>query len=346
MNIAVVGGGVFGSTAALYAARAGHTVTLYERLDDLLKAASAINQYRLHRGYHYPRSVDTARAAFEAGVSFFNEYKEALLLGGKHYYAIAREGSLVSADEFLAFCDAVALPYKKVHTPFLNEGAVALTIEAEEHWFDHHILRRLIVEKLREAQVTVRLNHEPTVSELEEFDKVILATYANLNATIPYLSPQEYQYELCEKPVVELTPEFSGVGIVVMDGPFMCVDPLGTGGTFVLGNVVHAIHAHNTGFTPRIPDEFVSLLNQGIITNPPQTHIKKFLEHGAAYIPALRDARHVGSMFTIRTVLPRQEKTDARPTLVSALDDRYIRIFSGKIGNCVLAAEKVVKLLA
>ena len=27
--------------------------------DDIMKAASGINQYRIHRGYHYPRSFET-----------------------------------------------------------------------------------------------------------------------------------------------------------------------------------------------------------------------------------------------------------------------------------------------
>lgn len=50
-------------------------------------------------------------------------------------------------------------------------------------------------------------------------------------------------------------------------------------------------------------------------------------------------------MYTVRTVLPRTEHTDARPTLVDALNDTYIKIFSGKIGNCVLAAQEAVALI-
>ena len=69
-RIAVVGGGIFGTTAALYAARAGHTVHLFEKRPSLLREASGINQYRLHRGYHYPRSTDTALSALQAESSF------------------------------------------------------------------------------------------------------------------------------------------------------------------------------------------------------------------------------------------------------------------------------------
>ncbi len=57
----VIGGGLFGSYAALYAAQLGYSVCLVEREDALFKKASVVNQARLHAGYHYPRSVATAR---------------------------------------------------------------------------------------------------------------------------------------------------------------------------------------------------------------------------------------------------------------------------------------------
>ena len=56
-HIAIIGGGFFGATVAYVLAEAGYPVTLFEKHDDLLQAASGINQFRLHRGYHYPRSV-------------------------------------------------------------------------------------------------------------------------------------------------------------------------------------------------------------------------------------------------------------------------------------------------
>ncbi|MBI5458033.1 FAD-binding oxidoreductase [Candidatus Kaiserbacteria bacterium] len=346
-RVAVVGGGIFGATAAIYAARAGHEVHLFEKESDVLQAASGINQYRLHRGYHYPRSSDTARSAKEADVSFRDEYREAVIENGRHIYAIAKEGSLVAPEAFLAFCREQGLEVKEIPAePHLVPNLVALVVEGEESWMDPAALRRVVLKKLKESGVELHLNTRATPEMLESFDTVVLATYARLNELVPpeVDVTQEYQYEVCEKPVVRLSG-LENIGIVVLDGPFMCADPWGDSGLHVLGNVVHAIHATNIGRTPIIPENLAPLLDRGLIKNPPITKIQDFIASGSQYIPALGTAEHVGSLFTIRTVLPRLEKTDARPTIVTKLSDRYIRIFSGKIGNCVEAAKEVVALL-
>ena len=54
---------------------------------------------------------------------------------------------------------------------------------------------------------------------------------------------------------------------------------------------------------------------------------------------------HIGSMYTIRTVLPNVEKTDERPTLVNKIQNNVITVFSGKIGNCIEAANQVDALI-
>src|SRR3989338_8270724 len=97
MKVAVVGAGLFGISTALELDRAGHTVTLFEKNSDILQAASGINQYRLHRGYHYPRSKETIQSALITEGSFRKEYGPAIIDGPEHYYCIAKEKSLVGA---------------------------------------------------------------------------------------------------------------------------------------------------------------------------------------------------------------------------------------------------------
>lgn len=349
MRIAVIGGGIFGTTAAIHMARAGYETHLFEKLGGLLRAASGINQYRLHRGYHYPRSPETVVSAMRAEASFRKEYGEAVIDEGTNLYAIARKGSAVSSEQFLASCDKHGLTYRIVAPEgIVNPELIESCIEAKESWFDPNTLLKLVEEKVRGAGVNVHCNAETRFGDLENFDRIIIATYADTNIALSDSRAhmrESYQFELCEKPVVTMPPSFGLRGIVVIDGPFMCVDPMGRGGQYVLGNVIHAIHRSSVGHALDIPKDFLSLINRGIVSNPHRTAFAKFIEHGSRYIPALKGAQHVGSMFTIRTVLPYMEKTDARPTIVKRLDNRHIRIFSGKIGNCVEAAQQVLKLI-
>ena len=156
---------------------------------------------------------------------------------------------------------------------------------------------------------------------------------------------QVYQYELCEKPIVKLPNWFNNKSVVIIDGPFMCIDPYANTGYHLMGNVVCAIHACNTGYYPEIPPRFKPLLNRGVIVDPPVTNIGKFIDCATSFMPEISKAEHIGSMFTVRAVLPNVDASDERPTLVWRVNDKIVNVFSGKLGNCVEASEKVLKVI-
>lgn len=344
-TVAVVGGGIFGCATALELARAGFSVTLFEAGSDIMQAASGINQYRMHRGYHYPRSSETILSCMEATPLFEAEYSDAIISHLTHYYAIAKEGSKVSAEEYLATLDRHGLPYA-VETPaHLNHDMLEVAVRVEEHLFDPSKLRDLLLTRLGNVGVTLVLNTRVDVDELNEFDFVVVATYANLNATYKNrtLAHSDYQYEVCEKIVVKIPESLKNISTVVMDGPFMCFDPLGDTGNAVMGHVEHAIHHRSVGNSPQIPPELIPYMNNGIIRNPSVTHFSKIIEDSIRFMPGLMDIEHVGSMFTVRTVLPKVDATDMRPTIVRDHDGRVFSIYSGKIGNSVKAARDIAE---
>ncbi len=347
MKIAVIGAGIFGSTAAIKLAQIGHQVDLFERYGDILQAASGINQYRFHRGYHYPRSPETAASAMAAEPLFRRDYGAALIDGAKHYYAIAKVGSLVTGQEFLDFCDHCGLEYELTTHNLINPDSVSVIVKAQEVLIDPIKLRQLVRTQLDRSGVNLLLNQLAGASVIDRYDLVVNATYANLNFILERYpeAKRDYQFELCEKVVLRLPASFANQSLVVLDGPFMCLDPYNDSGYHVMGNVVHAIHASNVGLSPTIPPEFNDFLNKGIIKNPPLTNIKKFIDSATDFIPTIETAEHIGSMYTIRTVLPNLDKTDERLTTVYRVNDKIINIFSGKIGNSVQAAEHLVRLL-
>lgn len=185
-------------------------------------------------------------------------------------------------------------------------------------------------------------------SKMRDYDIVVNATYANQNYLLEASYPEkmiDYQFEVVEKLVLELPPQFKNLSVVVIDGPFTCIDPFDETGYHLMGNVEVAILSRNTGRYPQIPKEVMPLLNKGIISNPSVTRFDDFISAAKEFFTGIEKAKHVGSMFTVRTVYPHHEHDDARPTDVTRIGDRIISVFSGKIPTCVSAADKVTNLI-
>jgi len=345
MRIAIVGGGIFGITTSIILAK-NHQVELFEKNNELLQSASGSNQYRIHRGYHYPRSPDTVNDIIESESSFKEIFSDAMLTDFEHYYCIAKENSLTSAKQFLDFCNKFQLEYTPSQLQFMNEDSIEMCIRVKESVYDPEKLRQVCWKKLKDQNVKIHLSNKVSDDLFEKFDRVVICAYTGINQLLKQYPTQqnEYQFELCEKPVVKLPESFKNKSVVIMDGPFMCIDPLGNTGLHLLCNVVHEIHQTNIGKYPSINKKFVDLIDKGIVKNPSQTNFPKFIESTIDFIPEITKAKHVGSMFTYRAVPPRVEETDARPTIVKEINNKIVTIFSGKITTCVKAARKVEKI--
>ena len=336
-------------TAAIALAREGYGVDIYEKNKDILSSASGINQYRLHRGYHYPRSPDTAKNCKNHVREFYREYAPSIIYQTEQHYCISKENSLVSAREFLTFCEEMKLEYRIVELDFVSDKNIDICVAVEENIFDSEILHSIVWERLKQHSINLNFGVEADYKTLAPYDHIIISTYTNNNKFLQdYPEDQiEYQYELCENPVVRLPIEFRDKGVVVIDGPFMCFDPFGNTGFHVMGHVVHAIHDTNIGLepSPSINKDFRKLLNRGIVKNPPFSNYPLFISSAAKFFVGIDKAEHIGSMFTYRTVLPYVEDTDERPTIVQKIDERIITLFSGKIPTCVDAANQVLEIV-
>ena len=335
-KIAIIGAGIYGITAALKLANKGFIVDLFETKKEILSATSAINQYRVHRGYHYPRSKETIISCRNNEKEFKRYYARAIIDNVEHYYAIASKDSFTTAKEYLHILDECKLEWLMVD-PL---PGCDLTVKVKESLFCPKALKLICEERVYSCNVNVLLNHKvENIDDLKGYNYTIVATYSSLNDFDD--NKKNYQYELCEKPLFKLPDEYSNKSIVIMDGPFMCFDPYSTTNLHVGGNVVHAIHNRNIGIDAEIPPSYKNLLNKGVIKNPKYTNVPRFIESAKKFFPDIDKAEHIGSMFTVRTVLPNMDKTDGRPTLVR-FENNKIYLFSGKIGNCVKAAEEIV----
>ncbi len=352
-KVAIIGAGIFGCTIAIVLKQAGYDVTLFEKSTDIFTGATHINQYRLHRGYHYPRSIETmisSKKGVESFVEFFGE--DVLDNNVEHYYAISKKDSLISATEYLSILDFMGLEYSKTDLSFINSKSVELVIKVKENLFNFFKLKEKVKERLNILNVNLQLNKNVNnITDLEtQFNHIIIATYVNNNLFLKTNQCLDYQFELCEKPVVKMPKIFKNKSVVVMDGPFMCFDPLLGTPYHLMGSVNHAIHSRNIGKFPLIPKTFedFNLLNNGIIEAKKIKNLTKvnlFFDSAKEYFPQITESMHIGSMFTFRTVLPNREHDDFRPTLVTRIDSKITTVFSGKIVTSVDAAKEVLQIL-
>lgn len=114
-DVAIVGGGIMGCTLALYLARAGHRVTLFDASDDLIAGASRWNEGKIHLGFLYGAdpSLSTARSVLPGGLSFAPLIEELIgtsidghITTEDDTYLIHRD-SVVSAEDAQAYFRAL-----------------------------------------------------------------------------------------------------------------------------------------------------------------------------------------------------------------------------------------------
>lgn len=345
-SVGVIGAGVFGTSIAAELARSGFAVVLHDRRLDIVSGATARNLARVHRGYHYPRDPATAADSLHGSYSFMASFAAALAPPVPNYYAIAATGSRTNAQQFLEHCGRLGLRARPVRHPDLVPGSVEACFEVDEAYYDPELLRAGVWEQLRALRVRVELGTTLGPREIaRSHDFVVVATYASVNETLRGLgcTPIELQYELCEIPVVHV-PAMRGCSMVVLDGSFVSIAPHGD--QHVLYDVVESVHARAVGYADPWPRGLSHELDGPPVVRSTPTRFGSVLASSQRFLAPLDDTVHVGSLFAKRVVLPRQDHTDARPTLVRWASPTVISVLSGKVSTSIEAARSVVRSIA
>jgi hypothetical protein len=339
-NIAIAGAGIYGATAAIRLAEAGHQVSLFDPLG-AMRAASAINQYRVHSGYHYPRSPETIIETLEARREFVQAFAPAIVRNSRHYYAIPREGSRTPPQEYEQIMRSHGLPLHACRPEWMNFEYIEQCYEVEENIYDPDLLRSVIESRLH----TLRIKFEPIAFLREmrgDYDFVIWATYG-MGASRDIFKIAKYQ--VAEKILIALPAELQGIALVVVDGPFTAFDPYGSSRHSLFGSAKHTNHW--TSSTPKdpIPEKYLSALNHSEFDRAANTRFEAMREDCCLAVPAAKDAKYIGSRFTVRVVEDNPEH-DRRILYVRDGLPGEIHIFSGKVVGAVKAARMVCEKIA
>jgi len=339
-KIAVAGAGIYGATTAIRLAEQGHQVHLFDPLG-VLRAASAINQYRVHAGYHYPRSAETINEIAEARAEFTRAFASAIVKDSQHYYAIPKEKSLTPPDVYEEVMAKHKLPLRSCRPIWMNFDFIDKCYEVEENIYDPDLLRNLIEDGLNRQGI--RLQQREFFREMrQDYDFVVWATYG-LGPSRGFFKAAKYQ--VAEKNLIELPPELHGIALVVVDGPFTAFDPYGNSSRSLFGSAKNTNHWTTTDSAEPIPEPFAALLNKPRFEQVPFTRFEAMRTDCCLSVPAAKKAVYIGSRFTLRVVEDNPEN-DRRILHVREGAPGEIHIFSGKVVSAVKAARLVCELIA
>ena len=339
MKLAVIGSGFFGITLGLILSKK-HEVDIYEKENSILNGASSSNQFRFHLGYHYPRSQKTMHEINKSKDLFISYFGKKIFGKTFNYYLVANT-SKTSYKKYEQFLIKNNLYYVSKNL-FSNNKFIEKTILTKEKILNIFNFKKIVIDKIKKSNLNLKLKKEFNKKNLEEYDKVIIATYSNNNLLLRKLGIKklsDYKFQLVEKILVKLPKQYSKKSFIVIDGNYVCVDPyLGTK-YHLLSDVKLSKLETTIGKFPTFKNKNKKYLNKGIIKNIKISRFNKFINRSSSYLPFLREAKYIGSMYVVRTIKKNKEKTDERTSSVNFHSNKILSVLSGKWNNCVFLAK-------
>lgn len=341
MKIAIIGSGFFGITIGLILSKKYH-VDIYEKENKILNGASSANQFRFHLGYHYPRSQKTVKEINKSKDLFISYYGNKVFGKTNNYYLIAKKGK-VKFEKYNKFLKKNKLFYKKKFL-FIKNKFIEKTILTNEKILNFFLFKKQVLKKIKNSNLNLKFKKEFDNQKLQNYDKVIIATYSNNNFVLKKLgikNLQEYKFELVEKILVKLPKQYAKKSFVVVDGNYVCVDPYVGTKYHLLSDVRLSKLEVKTGKYPIFKNKNKKYLNKGIIKNMKISKFESFIKRSSRFLPFLSNAKYIGSMFVVRTIKKNKEKTDERTSSVYFHSKKILSVLSGKWNNCVYLAENL-----
>ena len=355
-KIAVIGAGVFGLEISIQLAKSGYSVELFELENEILGGSTSKSILRLHRGLHYPRDLATAEQSRIGYEQFLSRFPNSINFGFTNYYAVAKEGSKVTGEDFESFAKKAKIEVNQIPKESLleigfdsdritsafecDEGVIEL--EGLKIQFQKEIIDLGIQLHLSSRVTKLKRNREgwllgTSSSFLAQYQWVVLATYGKAAIEIENVNIVPSMHEYHKTIFLEAELGMGDVGMTVVDGDFITLLPKGFGGTSFIYGPNPSVLAKYTGTKyPREWDfyKFDYLLAQ-----------KKILDRFNFWFPQAQIKRVINYFTTVRTISPNMQITDRRISSVEEISEGLYEVVSGKIDHCVEIARKVTSLI-
>lgn len=362
----IIGCGLYGMYAALFCAKNNENILVLEAEKEPLIRATLANQARVHMGYHYPRSLETAVKSKGYFDRFNKDFDYCINSKFKKVYATSSIYSWTNKEQFIKFCKDADI-YCEVEdvNKYFNEGLCDGAYDTVEYAYDAEILKNKLVEDAKKYK-NIKIKYNTYVTSIKKEDGfyvindkykskfVLNATYASVNQIqhMAGFEPFPIKYELCEIILCKVSDNLKDIGITVMDGPFFSIMPFGETGLHSLTSVTFTPHTTSYDKLPTFScqsksdgycsPELLGDCNQCKVR--PKSAWPYMSTLARKYLKPEYKFEYAGSLFSMKPILKASEIDDSRPTVIKKLSENptFVSVLSGKI-NTIYDMDEVLK---
>ena len=339
-KIAIIGGGIYGCWIAYVLSKKGYKVNLFEKNHEIISESSKLNQYRIHRGYHYLKSLNTAyrcQANYEKFTQFFSS---AVHSNFKSFYAISKYQSNINGNTFEKACNLLNMPFEKKNLSdyeIFNPNLIEKVYEVDEKIYNVDKLREIFLELINNKNISSFLNTKikslninekylkTSDNEIFKFDYLFNCTYSDIEQFDNISNEDlELSYVLSEIGILEVPEIIKNIGITVIDGPFFSVLPINN----QYHSISHVTYTHLEKNEKNIFFEKKEYLNKNIS----YVNLRKMILDAARYIPEIEKSLIIKSFYQIKAIQKKNNRNDSRPIIIKK-KDKCFNVVGSKIDN-------------
>lgn len=236
-SICIIGGGFYGCYIAkkINEDFKNIQVEIYEKNNDILTEAGKNNQYRLHLGFHYPRSLDTIKQTQRGSKIFIKEFKNFISKPRKNIYLIHKQ-SLISFTKYKNIFKKLRIKFEEINLTNLNFLKDIRKFQGAINTNEQVILLDKLIPKIKKSvkkkckiyfkNEIKKINFKTSEivdkkNKFKKFDYIINTTYTNPNLGLK--KKYKIKYEIAA--MVKIKNTLKNKAITIMDGSFVSLYP-------------------------------------------------------------------------------------------------------------------------
>ena len=327
-KILIIGAGWYGCHLGLFFKKKGMNVSIYEKESDIFLGSSGFKQFRLHNGYHYPRSAATITEVKKNYTKFKKVYKKFIKFPKNNIYAIAKNKSLIDYQTFTNILKINKLKFKEKKFNFLKniEGSII----SDEGVFLNDKIKHFFKRSLKD-----NICYKKEIQNLESYKKNFNWVIDCTNNTLKNNHLNEVEYILTISFIYMVKNNQKVFPLTVMDGELPSIYPYSDKQNYF--TLTHAKYTHIKKFN-RYKDliNYRNRLNPNIITLHKELSEKSICNYYKDFKKKFLFKGH----FLSYKILPKD--ASAKRGTYFTKNKNLLTVFSPKISN-IFSAEKYLE---